>query len=211
MYNIFCQHLAMYASKHWFYAHLIWSDCRDSQTSLCFRPFWTSPRSPRSWKVNFWEKFLRHPARNFRILMVWIGNWLPKFEIINEKVMISELPFYPIWSHCQLILYSEGKIEIIRLARTKEYWAGFLVAMQLILRHLVLAIKKMMGGSGCFPYGTKWDSVPVRTPVRTPTERRFPDTVWQRQTLRLYNPSEGKNLWVYILKTYTYTYRPPSS
>jgi hypothetical protein len=47
-------------------------------------------------------------------------------------------------------LYSEGKFEIIRLARTKEYWAGFLVAMQLILRHLVLAVKKMMGGSGCF-------------------------------------------------------------
>ena len=59
--------------------------------------------------------------------------------------MISELPFYPIWSHCQLILYSEGKFEIIRLARTKEYWAGFLVAMQLILRHLVLAVKKNDG------------------------------------------------------------------
>ena len=90
-------------------------------------------------------------GRNFLILMVWIGNWLPKFEMINEKVMMSELPFYPIWSHCQLILYSEGKSEIIRRARTKEYRAGFLVAMQLILRHLVLAIKKMMGGSGCFP------------------------------------------------------------
>ena len=84
-------------------------------------------------------------GRNFRILMVWIGNWLPKFEMINEKVMMSELPFYPIWSHCQLILYSEGKSEIIRLARTKEYWAGFLVAMQLILRHLVLAVKKNDG------------------------------------------------------------------
>lgn len=157
-------------------------------------------------------EFSRKSRGNFRILMVGIGNWLPKFEMINEKVMMSEVPFYPIWSHCQLILYSEGQFEIIRLARTKEYWAGFLVAMQLILRHLVLAVKKRWVDQVAFlrdfqfqVVGTKWDSVPVWTP----TERRFPDTVWQRQTLRLYNPSEGKNLWVYILKTYTY--RPPSS